>query len=358
MSETADKPHAPTGKKLEEARRKGDIARSTDLNTAAAYAGLVLTGLVAGGGALAGLGGLGAGVLQRADTLSALMFDGAARPPVGGLMASVAQQAAPWFAGPAAAVLLSVLAQRSLVVAPEKLRPKLSRLSPIATAGQKFGRSGLFEFSKSTVKLVIYAVLLGLYLSARLDRLLLTMRLGAEPAVAVLLRLSVEFLMVAAMVALAIGGVDFLWQRAELERRNRMTHQEVRDEIKQSEGDPHLKQTRRARGRDIATNRMLGDVPKADVVIVNPQHYAVALMWSPEMATAPVCLAKGADEVAARIRQAAAAAGVPIRRDPPTARALFATVEIGAPVPPAQYRAVAAAIRFAEAMRVRARSGR
>lgn len=358
MSEAADKPHEPTPKKLDEARRKGDIARSADLTTAAAYGGLVLTGLLAGGGALAALALLGAGVLGRADTLSPLFFDGSARAPAGGLMAAVARAAAPWFAGPALAVLLVVLAQRSLVVAPDKLRPKLSRISVIANAGQKFGRSGLFEFAKSTAKLILYATLLGIFLSGRLDRLMQTMRLDPAPAIAELLRLSVEFLAVAMAIALAIGGVDFFWQRAELVRRNRMSHEELKEEVRQSEGDPHVKQTRRERGREIATNRMLADIPKADVVIVNPRHFAVALMWNPAMATAPVCLAKGADEIAARIREAAAAAGVPLRRDPPTARALFATVEIGAPVPPDQYRAVAAAIRFAEAMRARAKAAR
>lgn len=354
MSEAADKPHAPTRKKLDEARRKGDVARSADLNTAAAYGGLVLAALAGGGAALAGFAGLGAGVLARAESLAPLFFDGAARAPAGGLMGGVARSAALWFAVPAGAVLAAILAQRSLVLAPDKLRPKLSRISPIDNAGQKFGRSGLFDFAKSAVKLTVYASLLGLYLSGRLDRLLLTMRLAPEPAIGVMLRLSVEFLAVAAVIALGIGAVDFFWQQAELQRRNRMSHEDLKEELRQSEGDPHLKQARRERGREIASNRMMADVPKASVVIVNPSHYAVALAWHPDMATAPVCVAKGTDEIAARIRAVAAAAGVPLRRDPPTARALFASVEIGAPVPRELYRAVAAAIRFAEAMRTRA----
>jgi len=138
-------------------------------------------------------------------------------------------------------------------------------------------------------------------------------------------------------------------------RNNRMSHQEMRDEIKQSEGDPYMKQSRRQRGYDIATNRMLVDVPKADVVIVNPSHYAVALRWDRSAGSAPRCVAKGTDEVAARIREVAMAAGVPIQRDPPTARALHASVAIGAEIRPEHYRAVAAAVRFAETMRARAR---
>jgi flagellar biosynthetic protein FlhB len=118
-----------------------------------------------------------------------------------------------------------------------------------------------------------------------------------------------------------------------------------------------MRQQRRQRGYDIATNRMMNDVPKADVVIVNPRHVAVALRWDRGAGGAPVCVAKGVDEVALRIRAVAMEAGVPIRQDPPTARALHATVTIGEEIPPAHYRPVAAAIRFADAVRRRARRG-
>jgi flagellar biosynthetic protein FlhB len=111
---------------------------------------------------------------------------------------------------------------------------------------------------------------------------------------------------------------------------------------------------RRQRGHDIATNRMIADVATADVVIVNPTHYAVALKWSRATGGAPICVAKGVDDVAARMRAAAAKAGVPLHSDPPTARAVFATVDIGQQILPEHYRAVAAAIRFAERMRKRA----
>ena len=114
-----------------------------------------------------------------------------------------------------------------------------------------------------------------------------------------------------------------------------------------------MKAQRRSRAEAIATNRMLLDVPKADVVIVNPTHFAVALKWSRAKGSAPVCVAKGEGEVALRIREVAATAGVPIHADPPTARALHATVEIGREIAPEHYRAVAAAIRFADRMRQR-----
>ena len=127
------------------------------------------------------------------------------------------------------------------------------------------------------------------------------------------------------------------------------------DETKESEGDPHFKQTRRQRGQEIAMTQMMADVPRADVVIVNPTHYAVALMWSREPGAAPTCVAKGVDETAKRIRQIAQESAVPIHSDPPTARALHATVDIGVEIPTEHFAAVAAAIRFSDAIRKRAR---
>ena len=136
-----------------------------------------------------------------------------------------------------------------------------------------------------------------------------------------------------------------------------MSLRDIRQEHKEDEGDPHLKAARRQKAVDLALGSMLADVEKADVVIVNPTHYAVALEWKRGSGRAPVCLAKGVDEVAARIRERARAHKVPIWSDPPCARALHATVKIGDEIPHAQFGPVAAAIRFAEAMRQKARRG-
>jgi flagellar biosynthetic protein FlhB len=152
-------------------------------------------------------------------------------------------------------------------------------------------------------------------------------------------------------IAVVIAGIDWFWQQFDHRRKLMMSRQDILDEAKNAEGDPHLKQARRQRGYDIATQRMMADVPTADVVIVNPQHFAVALKWDRDSDRAPVCVAKGVDEIAARIREIAAEAAVPIHRDAPTARALFATVPIGDEIPQDHYKAVAAAIRFAEKVR-------
>lgn len=136
-----------------------------------------------------------------------------------------------------------------------------------------------------------------------------------------------------------------------------MSHKEIRDEHKEAEGDPHLKQSRRQKAREIAMQQMLSQVPSADVILVNPNHYAIALQWSRAPGSAPTCVAKGVDEIAARIRASGLEHSIPIRSDPPVARALFATCEIGHEIDPDFYAPVAAAIQFADELRRKSRKG-
>ena len=169
-----------------------------------------------------------------------------------------------------------------------------------------------------------------------------------------MLRLSLTFFMLVLVVALVLGGIDFIWQRSEYLRNNRMSHKEVLDESKEAEGDPHMKQKRQQKGYDIAMNQMMNDVKTADVVIVNPTHYAVALKWHRQSGRAPVCVAKGVNEIAGRIRVRAQEYGVPLHSDPPTARLLHRLINVGDEVQREQYVVVASAIRFAESMRKKA----
>ena len=353
----SDKQFEPTQRRLDEARKKGEVPRSMDLVTAAGYAGLLIAGLIAGASGLTAIGQAGAVLLDQADRMAPLFFTAGAAP-TGGLMIAFLHPLLPLLLLPMATALIAVLAQRALIFAPEKLMPKFSRISPWASAKQKFGRDGLFAFAKSTLKLLVTCLILGLYLPSRGAEILYSLQMTpAQSTVSMLIMLR-DFLALALLSLFGFGAVDYLWQYFQHLRRNKMSRQEVMDEHKDSEGDPHVKAQRRRRAQEIALNQMLADVAKADVVVVNPTHYAVALKWKRTDRSAPICLAKGSDEIAARIRDKAAAAGVPLHRDPPTARALFATVEVGAPIRPEHYRAVAAAIRFAEAMRKKARAAR
>lgn len=354
MSEEDDseKEHAPSQKRLADARKRGEVPRSADLSTAAGYAGLLLASTIWGGGILQGIGAALAPLLGQADRFGPLLTN-AAHAPVGGLMVAIVLSVLPLFALPAVGALAAILVQRAFVVAPEKLVWKLSRLSPLSNAKQKFGREGLFEFGKSMAKMLLFSGVLGVFLLSRAPDILQSHILTPALSTELMLCLFLEFLFLVVVISTVIGGVDYLWQHAQHLRRNRMSRKDLLDEMKESEGDPQTKQQRRQRGQEIATNRMLQDVAKADVIVVNPTHYAIALKWNRTARGAPICVAKGTDETAARIREKAALAGVPVHSDPPTARALHATVKVGQPVLPEHYRAVAAAIRFSESMRKR-----
>lgn len=360
MSEEGDdteREHEPSQKKLDDARKRGDVPRSADLTAAAVYAGLVLALVIAGNSAIERFGSAGMTLLGQADRL-APMFLRAGRAPAAGLLTSFALPLLPLLVVPLIAALLSMAGQRSLTFSPEKLAPKLSRISIITTFGQKFGRDGLFAFANNCAKLLVVCVLVAVLVSRHASDTLLALHLAPGQSTALLVQILLEFLMLALLSTLVFGGVDYGWQWLQHRRRNRMSRQEMVDEHKDSEGDPHMKGHRRQRGREIAMNQMLQDVAKADVIVVNPTHYAVALKWKRGDRSAPICVAKGVDDIAARIREKAAEVGIPIHRDPPTARAIHASVEVGAPIRAEHFKAVAAAVRFAEAMRKKAKAAR
>lgn len=352
-----DKTFDPTPQKLLDARKKGEVAKSTDLQTAAGYAGLTIAFLAAGTQAVVGFGAQMQGVLDHAAEMADIMFAGGPNAIIGGVLLNTALKLSPIFILPGLAVLGAILAQRAFVVAPSKLEPKLSRISILQNAKQKFGRNGFFEFGKSFVKLVIYSACLAAFLNARLPEMIAVVHSAPGVVVTFLAELVTSFLMVVVLISTVLGAVDSLWQHQEHIRKNRMSRKEIMDEAKNSEGDPHMKQERRARAQAIASQQMMADVPTADVIIVNPTHYAIALKWSRAAGTAPICVAKGVDEIALRMREVAMGAAIPIHSNPPTARALHAVTNIGDEVAPEYYEAVAAAIRFADDMRQRAKTG-
>lgn len=354
--EDSDKQYEPSQKKLDDARQKGEIARSADLTTAASYAGLLLVMLTFGPAALMGLCTALAVLLGQSQDIATLIFEGSGTSLHGGILAEIIQSIIPWFLFPAVLAITSVTLQRGFLFTGSKVALKLNRISPISGVKNKFGRQGLFEFAKSTTKLVIYSVILGFFLIGQIERIIGSAQLTPGQVMVELGRMLVALMSIVLLVSVILGGVDYLWQNAEHIRKNRMSRKEMMDEFKQSEGDPFMKQKRQQRGHEIATNKMLVDVPTADVVIVNPTHFAVALKWDRKALMAPVCVAKGVDETAARIRALAAEHAVPIHSDVPTARALYAEVEIGQEISQEHYRAVAAAIRFAESIRTRAKS--
>ncbi len=349
--ENDDKPYEASEQKLRRAREKGDIPRSTELNVAAMYLGAWLAF------------GIGAVFAVRQWLSMATRAMGAEGWPLDGTFSVAASLGA--YAGwavlvlvmvPTATILVVLVVQRGLVFTPQKLAFDFNRLNVMKNAKQKFGAAGLVTFAISLGKAALVCAG-GWYLFAALLDRISASAMGGGRWVADLGALMGQVMLLALLVSVVFAAIDMGWKWFDHRRKNRMSRKEMEDEYKESEGDPHLKAARRQRAVDIAMAQMMADVDKADVIIVNPTHYAVALEWKRGSGRAPVCLAKGVDEVAARIRERARAAQVPIWSDPPCARAIHATVDVGQEIQREHFAAVAAAIRFAEKMRDKARAG-
>lgn len=344
----------PTPQKLERARQDGDVPKSTDLATFASYLGLLLALVISGASLVYGA----AAPLTSFIGAPQMMVDHILAP--GGralaleILGATFLAILPLFVAPALGVIIALAGQRAIVFAPKRIMPKLSRISPLSNAAQKFGPSGLVEFLKSVVKLVLIAIaLVWLFVSGH-DGIAAWVHFDGRMLPQLLFDEGLLMLGAATVIVGVIAAIDVLWQQYDHFRKQRMSQQEMKDEQKSSEGDPYMKAARREKGRKIAMSQMLQNVPKADVVIVNPTHYAVALKWSREAGAAPECVAKGVDAIALKIREIATENGIPIHSDPPTARALHAVVEVGDEVRPEHYEAVAIAIRFADAVRKKA----
>ncbi|MEM6413911.1 MAG: flagellar type III secretion system protein FlhB [Pseudomonadota bacterium] len=362
QNDDQEKSHEATPQRIRKAREKGDVASSTEANTAAAYVGLMLALLALGGWTVSTAGARLKAFLARPDMFIGTHAGG--NNGVGSAFAGDAIMSAvlsvivsflPMILLPATFVILSMTAQQAIVFAPSKIEIKWSKISIVSNAQQKFGPKGLAEFVRSLLKLsLIIAIssLAGFFFFERLPGYarLDTVLIGRE-----LFQVGIVFIGLFTGAAILVGAIDLPWRRAEHAKRLKMSYKELQDETKETEGDPYLKATRRDRARAVAQMQQMQEVPNADVVLVNPTHYAVALKWDRESGRAPVCVAKGVDEVAKRIREIATESGVPIHRDPPTTRSLYELVEVGDEIEREHYAAVAAAIHFAEEMRKKAR---
>jgi len=353
--ESGEKSHDATPQKIEKSRKKGDIARSMDVSAAAGYLGLFIALTFVGLDGVAKSAEVLAQVFANADTLSHSLLSKGGTGMAAQLFGQALIALIPIFLLPFTAALLVSLAQRIFVFVPSKIKPKGNRISPVQGFKNKFGTKGIVEFLKTVSKMIMVATGVYVLLRGKKDEILGMVRGGPAEVAMELGEILTSMVLMVMTIAMLIALADLLWQKYHHLQKLRMSHKEMQDESKESEGDPHMKGKRRQRAQEIATNQMLHDVPRADVIIVNPTHYAVALEWARKPGTAPVVIAKGVDDVARRIREVAAESNVPIHSDPPTARALHATVKIGHEIDPEHYRAIAAAIRFATEMRAKAK---
>ncbi|MCK0120406.1 flagellar type III secretion system protein FlhB [Loktanella sp. F6476L] len=351
MEDSHEKSHQPTQKKLDDARKKGEIPRSQEVGVALTYLSMILVLFI-----------FGATIMQETTATLSTFFSPALLEQINATQSSnhsvikekilsVLSRNAPFILGPLIVIVLMIAVQRSAIFVASNIAPKLDRISPIAGFKKKFGANGIFEFLKSFIKLVLFSAALTALILPLIDHISNLSRLGDRAGINFIFNKALMLLIATGMIASAIAAIDYVWQVSQFTKKNMMSFQELKDEHRDAEGDPHFKSLRRQRALDIATNRMIHDVPNADVVIVNPTHYAVALEWNPTKSNAPIVVAKGIDEIALKIKQVAESAGVPVHIDIPTARHLSTIAQIGDEVPVDFYQAVAAAIRFAQSVK-------
>lgn len=350
MAESAaERTEQATPKRLEEARKKGQVPRSTELSTAAVC--------IAAAAAIYSLGRMAAGNfadLMR-DTLSlqpaTVMAEDAIWPALTTAGARAIWIVLPILAATFFAALAAPLAIGGWNFSSEALAPNFARLNPMSGVGRMFSSRSMIELCKGLAKVAVVGVIAWILLAGLTPQL---MGLTNEPvlqAIAHSADLTGYSLLVLVCGLVVIAAIDVpfqLWQHA---KELRMTKEEVREEYKESEGSPETRGRIREAQRALARGRMLQDVPTADVVVTNPTHFAVALRYDEKKNRAPVVVAKGTELLAAKIREIATENGVPIVEAPPLARALHKSVEIGREVPAALYVTVAQVLTYVYQLR-------
>lgn len=347
MAEEQDqsqKTEEPTPRKLQQGREKGDVPKSREVNNFFLLLAATLAVGFMAPGIMFGIQGKLRSFIEQAHMLS-LDMGGLGRILVDAVGEIVLLLSLPLMLFVVVAVMSGIV-QHGLLFAVEGMKPKLSKMSPLAGLKRQFSLQSITEFVKGIVKLSIVGGIGVALLYPHYSVLPSWVGKGFDGMLRELHGLIILLLTATVAVMAALAGLDFMYQRYEHRRKNRMTKQEVKEENKQMEGDPlvkgKLKQIRMERAR----RRMMQAVPEADVVITNPTHYAVALKYDMETMLAPRLVAKGHDELALRIRQVAGAHDVPIVENPALAQALYHGVELDDEVPREHYRAVAEVISY------------
>lgn len=338
-----DKTEAPSGRRLEEARARGQIAKSQDLAGAIDLAGAALAIILFGAVLSRGL----AGVLRRAleDTLA-----DATGATVSLLLRGVAIDAAravlPILGLSLVIALAAHILQTGLNFTTTPLQLNFSRLNPITGLGRLFDRRQGVRTLTQIVKIIIAGAIGWAFMRQAAERVAGLPRLSLIGGAGVLGDMVLHLAIWLLALLLVLGAADYLFQRWQHLQDLRMTKEEVKDERRSMDGDPEVKARRLRLARQLALQRVSAAVPQADVVVTNPTHYSVAIRYDAATMAAPRVIAKGADFIALRIRQIAVAQGVPIVERPPLARALYAGVEVGQEVSPEFYQAIAEVLAY------------
>ena len=347
-SDTTDKTEDPTQKRLDDALLKGDVAKSQEVNNWFIIAGGTLVLMSFAGSMSEGLTTTMRGLLANSYRISA---EGPALPSLFHKLGveMLAALAMPFLVLMLAA-LVGNLIQHRLVWTTEGLMPKFSKVSPMAGFKRLFSKQSLANFAKGIVKLVLLGSVMVALMMPERDRMEGLVR--TDPMALLPFTQTLALKMLGAVVALlgVVAAADYFFQYRTWFNKQKMSLQELKEEFKQSEGDPTIKGKLRNLRQQRSRKRMMAAVPKASVIITNPTHYAIALQYERGM-EAPICVAKGMDAIALKIREIGGKHGIPIVENPPLARALHATVDIDEPIPAEHYKAVAEVISYVMKLR-------
>nr|CRH07665.1 flagellar export pore protein flhB [Candidatus Magnetococcus massalia] len=355
MAEDNDKDsktEEPTSKRLADARNKGQVATSREVATA-----------------LLMLAALGMFMFQGSTLWNAMrekMIFFLSGPITGELTAmgtailfreiitGTILDLAPFFGIFVVVAILAALLQHGWLVTFEPLMPKLSKINPLQGIKRLLSMRSLVELLKSIIKIVVVGIAVYLGIKGSIDHMLSLTDTTIQEVVSLLSSDAMEILWRVALAFLAMAFLDFVYQKYEYVKGLRMTKQEIKDEMKQMEGDPLLKGRIRQIQRELAQNRMMQEVPKADVVITNPTHYAIALQYTPGEMSAPKLIAKGKGPIAAKIRELADEHKIPRVENPPLARTLYRDVELEQFIPPDLFKAVAEVLAYVFSLKQKA----
>lgn len=348
--QSGEKEFAATDERLRQAREDGDVPISKEANTLGLLIGIGVATLV--------FLSLTSGELNRgfsslfyyADQYAEDVFS-AQGTRTRATLTEIMFSLLPVFMVLAACVLVVLVVQRAIAFSTKKIKPDMKRLNPVENIKNKYGTKGLLDFLKDAAKMIFAGLIAAYFLLYFATEYYGASAMGRGDLGQFTLNQILKLIFYFGAFQLLLAALDLPLQQYLHGQRLRMTREDLKKEMKQNEGDPHLKQQRRERGTEISRGDMLKNVETATVVMVNPEHYAVALKWDPESDSAPICVAKGVDHLAAKIREVATENQVPIYRDPPTARSLYRLVEIDEEIRQEHFAAVAAAIQYVDRVR-------
>ena len=340
----AQKTEEPTAKKLEDAHQKGDVPQSQEVKHWFMIFAATLVIAMFSGSVMTQISTAILPFLKNPDQM-ALDPGGVlalARSLGGSLLLALVLPLALFMV----AAIAGNMVQHRPVFTAERMKPKLEKISPWGGLKKKFSLHNLVDFLKSLIKLILVGVIVLWMVWPERGRLAGLVSYDPRMLLQLVWTLATRMLVGVTASLGVIAGADYLFQRFQFLKKQRMSKQEIKDEHKQLEGDPQIKARVRQLRTERARQRIMAAVPEADVVITNPTHFAVALKYDAVIMEAPRLIAKGADKVAARIREAAREHDIPLVEDPPLARALYATVELDEEIPPEHYKAVAQVIGY------------